>query len=121
MRVKTNRACNWLSAGDEIFPALLAAIDAAQKTVCLEIYIFTDSPVGRLFREVLIRARERGARVRVLMDAVGSVFLSDVFWAPLRNAGGEVRWFNPIALKRVTIRAHRQLLGCQGQGAFVGG
>ena len=114
-------ACRWLRAGDEMFPAMLAAIDTAMQTVCLEIYTFADCPLGLRFREALIRARERGARVRVLVDAVGSVLLPNSFWNPLTAAGGEVRVFNPLALKRVTIRNHRKLLVCDGRVAFVGG
>ncbi|HLX94200.1 MAG TPA: phospholipase D-like domain-containing protein [Verrucomicrobiae bacterium] len=111
----------WLRAGDEIFPAMLAAIDAASRSVCLEIYTFEECPLGRQFREALMRARGRGARVRVLVDSVGSILLSNRFWEPLRQAGGEIRWFNPIALKRMTIRNHRKLLVCDEQVAFVGG
>ena len=100
---------------------MLAAIDAATQSVCLEIYTFEKSPLGREFAGALLRARERGARVRVLVDAIGSILLSNSFWEPLQRAGGEVRVFNPIALRRVTIRNHRKLLVCDGRVAFVGG
>ena len=110
-----------LRAGDEIFPAMLTAIDAASRSVCLEIYIYEECPLGRDFCEALVRACGRGARVRVLVDSIGSLLLSNHFWEPLRKAGGEVRWFNPIALKRVTIRNHRKLLICDESMAFVGG
>jgi cardiolipin synthase len=121
MQVETNATYNWLCAGDEIFPAMLAAIDAARKSVCLEIYTYTDSSLGKRFREALIRAQSRGVHVRVLIDAVGSMSLPGSFWEPLRNAGGEVRQFNPIALKRFWIRNHRKLLVCDERVAFVGG
>lgn len=116
-----NASCRWLRAGDEIFPAMLAAIDAARQSVCLEIYTFEESPLGRAFLESLVRARERGAQVRVLVDAIGSVLLSGSFWEPLRRAGGEVRVFNPVALRRMTIRNHRKLLVCDNREAFIGG
>src|ERR1017187_1323382 len=121
MQAEANPTCDWLRAGDEIFPAMLAAIDAAQKSVCFEIYIFSDSPLGKRFREALIRARQRGARVRALTDGFGSMLLPGSFWDPLRSAGGEVREFNPIALKRFWIRNHRKLLVCDERVAFVGG
>ena len=112
---------NWLCTGDEVFPAMLAAIDAAKKSVCLEIYVYQDSPLGIRFREALVRACGRGARVRVLVDAVGSYFLPGHFWDLLRRAGGEIRQFNPVTLKRLIIRNHRKLLVCDGRVAFVGG
>jgi len=118
---ESNSTCNWLCTGDEVFPAMLAAIDSAKRSVSLEIYNFQDSPVGIRFREALVRACERGARVRVLVDAVGSYFLPVKFWERLRSAGGDVRVFNPVTLKRLIIRNHRKLLVCDGRVAFVGG
>ena len=118
---ESDSTCNWLCTGDEVFPAMLAAIDAAKKSVCLEIYVYQDSPLGTRFREALVRACGRGARVRVLVDAVGSYFLPGHFWDLLRRAGGEIRQFNPVTLKRLIIRNHRKLLVCDGRVAFIGG
>jgi len=118
---ESNSTCNWLCTGDEIFPTMLAAIDAAKKSVCLEVYVFQDSPVGIRFHAALVRACNRGAKVRVLVDGVGSYFLPAHFWDSLRSAGGEVRQFNPVTLKRLIIRDHRKLLVCDSRVAFVGG
>src|SRR5277367_969314 len=90
---ESNSTFNWLCTGDEVFPEMLAEIDAAKKSVCLEIYVFQDSPLGIRFREALVRACKRGVEVRVLVDAVGSYFLPGKFLDPLRKAGGEVRRF----------------------------
>jgi cardiolipin synthase len=111
----------WFCSGREIFPAMLAAIDGAQESVCLEIYTYAADSLGQRFREALVRARQRGARVRVLIDALGSIGLATAFWQPLRAAGGEVRQFNPLALGRFGIRNHRKLLACDERVAFVGG
>jgi cardiolipin synthase A/B len=121
MQTESGPACQWLCTGDEIFAVMLAAIDAAQKSVCLEIYAFHESPLGIRFRDALVRARGRGARVRVLADAVGSFSLRNNFWTPLRNAGGEVKQFNPVGWSRLMIRNHRKLLVCDGHLAFIGG
>src|SRR6188768_2167643 len=102
----------WLRNGDEVFAAALAAIDAARESISLEMYIFTSGPLGERAREALVRARQRGVRVRVLVDAIGSLTLSDDFWRPLHAAGGEARFFNPVALNRFGIRNHRKLLVC---------
>ena len=121
MRNESSGEYSWLSAGDEIFPAMLAEIDSAKQSICLEVYIFSDCPLGRRVRDALVRARARGVRVRVLYDAVGSFSLSSSFWQPLSAAGGEVRQFNPMTLKRFWIRNHRKLLICDDRIAFVGG
>src|SRR5439155_18258260 len=91
-------SCNWLCSGREIFPAMLAAIEAAETSICLETYTYSAGALGEGFRGALLRAQQRGARVRVLFDALGSRGLSGAFWEPLRAAGGEVRVFNPLSL-----------------------
>jgi len=127
--VCTDTTCNWLCTGDEIFPAMLAAIDEAKTEVCLETYTFSVGSPGERFREALIRARQRGLRVRVLIDALGSYSLPDDFFQPLQAAGAEIRrfnpfkvtLFNPVSLNRLSIRNHRKLLVCDDRVAFVGG
>src|SRR5437899_4385996 len=117
----TTANCNWLCTGREIFPAMLSAIDAAEHSVSLQTYTYSSGPLGERFRDALIRARQRGLLVRVLIDALGSVSLPAAFWNPLVAAGGEVRRFNPLSLNRLGIRNHRKSLVCDEQVAFVGG
>jgi cardiolipin synthase len=111
----------WFCAGDDIFPAMIEAIRSAKRTVRLEVYIYSSDKLGEQFREALVNARQRGLTVRVMVDSFGSVSLASNFWDPLTAAGGEVHWFNPLLLKRFTIRDHRKVLVCDEQIAFVGG
>ena len=97
-------------------PRCLPPLVPAGQWVCLEVYTFEDSPLGRRFREALVRARERNVRVRVLVDAIGSIRLSNHFWDPLRQAGGEARIFNAIDLRRVIIRAITGSCSCATSG-----
>ncbi len=114
-------AWTWLRNGEEAFPAMLAAIEAARKSVSLETYIFSPSPLGDRFRDALVRAQQRGAQVRVLLDAVGSYGLPGDYWTALKATGGEARLFNPLAMRRFWIRDHRKLLVCDDTVAFIGG
>ena len=68
-----------------------------------------------------MRAHQRGANVRILIDGLGSRGLANSFWQPLRAAGAQVRIFNPLAVPRLGIRDHRKLLVCDERVAFVGG
>lgn len=119
--MSSGTAWKWLRTGDEMFTAMLAAIDGARSAVALESYIYAPDEPGVRVREALTRAARRGVRVRVLVDALGSYSLPGDFWAPLRAAGGEARVFNPISLNRLGIRNHRKLLVCDERVAFVGG
>jgi cardiolipin synthase A/B len=111
----------WLHTGAEFFPPMLAAIETARSTIRFEMYIYTASPLGEQFRNALVRARQRGVRVQVLNDALGSFSLPQSFWDPLVAAGGEFRWFNPFNLGRLIYRDHRKILVCDEKNAFIGG
>jgi cardiolipin synthase len=111
----------WLPTGAAGLEAMREAIESASRSVRLETYIFADDRVGRSFLEALLAAQARGVRTQVMIDAVGSLELPDSFWTRLRQAGGEVRWFNPISLKRWSYRDHRKILVCDDQVGFIGG
>lgn len=100
---------------------MLSAIRGASRSVRLETYIFDTTKLGQSFRDALVAAGARGVKVRVLADAVGTFSLSDSFWQPLRAAGGEFHWFNPVTLKRISYRDHRKILVVDDAVGFVGG
>jgi cardiolipin synthase A/B len=114
-------ALEWLCTGGEIFPAMLAAIAGAQKSVQLETYIYRNDKIGGQFLKALLAAVRRGVRVRVLVDAAGSWFLPGNFFNPLIAVGAEVRRFNPLHLWRFGVRDHRKLLVCDESVIFIGG
>jgi cardiolipin synthase A/B len=116
-----NHASRLIASVDEACQAMLDAISAAAHSVRLEMYIFTDEPIGQRFRDALTAAAERGVDVRVLLDAFGSAMLTNRFWQPLREAGGSVRWFNPMRVQSFAFRNHRKALICDGHTVIVGG
>lgn len=112
---------DWLRTGRDGLAAMLSAIRQARESVGLEIYILQDCPVGARFREALREAAARGVRVRVLVDAFGSIELPADYLRPVEAAGGDCRWFNPLELGRLPYRDHRKLLIVDDEVAFVGG
>jgi cardiolipin synthase len=63
--------------GDEIFPPMLAAIRAAEKTITFETYIYWSGEIGKEFAEALAERARAGVKVHVLVDWVGSVKMDD--------------------------------------------
>ena len=113
--------CRWLRHGQAAVEAMLAALAGARLSVRLETFIFHDDAVGGAFRDALIAAQRRGARVRVMCDALGSLDLMTSYWDELVAAGGEFRWFNPLHIHRFVYRDHRKLLVVDEEVAFIGG
>jgi cardiolipin synthase len=111
----------WLHTGEEAIEEMLAAIAAASQSVRFEMYIFHTGPTADQFRDALVGACKRGLKVRVLLDALGSAYLTDSFWETFRGGGGEFRWFNPLSLHHIFIRDHRKMLVCDDELAFIGG
>jgi cardiolipin synthase len=113
--------------GDEAFPAMLAAIESAQKTVSLATYIFDNDLSGQKFVEALARAVQRGVEVRVLIDAAGTRYSWPPVTRRLRRAKIPFARFLPASLltpwrvATINLRNHRKTLIVDGRTAFTGG
>jgi cardiolipin synthase len=111
--------------GDEAFPAMLAAIKSAKKSISLSTYIFDNDPTGGQFAAALGRAVARGVAVRVLIDSAGARYSWPSVIHELKRANVTVARFLPsLAPWRVmtlNLRNHRKLLAVDGQIAFTGG
>ncbi len=112
--------------GDKYFPALLQAVDTAEREIYLETYIFADDATGRRVAAALSRAAERGVSVHVLVDGFGSKGLLDQARRLLSAANIEMLIFgpktSPLTLRRNRLRRlHRKLAVVDARVAFVGG
>jgi len=101
---------------------MLEAIGSAERTIALSTYMFGDDPTGSLFIEALATAVERKIRVKVLVDAFGSL----LSWPPvqrrLRRENIEFVSFNPLwRPHQLSSRYHRKMLVVDGRVGFTGG
>jgi cardiolipin synthase A/B len=113
-----------LKNGDEIFPAMLAAIHAAKKTINFETYIYWSGDIGREFADALAERSRAGVKVHVLLDWVGSAKMSATLLAEMTQAGVQIRKYHPphwSHLGRLNNRTHRKLLVVDGKVGFTGG
>ncbi len=113
-----------LQNGDEYFPAMLAAIQGARKTVNFEAYIVYSDKIGRAFRDALCARARAGVEVRVLLDGVGSGWKFDNSDAKmLRTAGCKFSYYHPLLswrIDRTNRRSHRRVLVIDGKIGFTG-
>ena len=115
-----------LSSGDEAYAAMLAAIDAAKRSILLETYIFDRDPAGERFVAALSAAVARGVQVRVLIDAVGARYSIPSIVSDLKRAKVPADVFNGnivmgLRLPYANLRTHRKILIVDGGVAFTGG
>src|SRR5688572_18784099 len=86
-----------LTNGDQIFPAMLEAINGARKRVNFETYIYDSGEIPEQFTAALEAAARRGVTVTLIVDAVGAASMDNTHVERLRAAGCAVHEFNVTA------------------------
>ena len=112
-----------LTNGEQIFPAMLAAIDGARRRISLETYIYEPGEVANQFTAALENAARRGVAVTIIVDSIGAT-IERSHSERLRAAGCRLEWFNPTnwySLEHVNYRTHRKILVVDGEIGFTGG
>jgi cardiolipin synthase A/B len=110
--------------GDQIFPAMLAAIRGAQHTVLFETFIYWSGQIGDEFADALCERARAGVKVHVLLDWVGSSRMEETLIDRMKADGVEIRRYHPLRwydLGRLNNRTHRKLLIVDGTVGFTGG
>ena len=115
-----------LKNGEQYFPALIGAIDAARREVFVETYLFADDETGGAVASALARAAARGVDVHLLLDGFGGRDFEPRFRDALERAGAQVLVFrpkiSPLTLRRSRLRRmHRKIACFDAALAFVGG
>ena len=111
--------------GDQALPAMVAAIDAAERSVGLSSYIFRFDEGGRPLVDALAAARARGVAVRVLVDGIGVGYFNTPVVRALRARGVRTARFLhswlPWRMTYLNMRNHKKILVVDGRTGFSGG
>jgi cardiolipin synthase len=110
--------------GAEIFPAMLAEIRAAKKSITFETYIYWSGTIGKEFSDALSERARAGVRVFVLLDWTGAAKMEDDYLQNMKDAGVQIEKYHPLRwynISRMNNRTHRKLLIVDGKVGFTGG
>jgi putative cardiolipin synthase len=122
-----------LRHGLDALSARLVLADTAERSLDVQYYIWKPDQAGRLLAERLMRAADRGVRVRLLLDDVGGSSSDEVLLALDSHKNIEVRLFNPVAnrlfrkmsalsdFQRVNRRMHNKSFTADKLITIVGG
>jgi cardiolipin synthase len=117
-----------LENGPNTYVAMFAALRAAKHSIHFESYIFDSDDTGRQFANLLLKKRQQGLEVALLVDAVGTVNDSADMFQKLRDGGVPVTVFHPLNPLHKTsqsyspdMRDHRKLLVIDDSVGFTGG
>ena len=124
-RTEPGNAIDIIQNGDQAYPQMIAAIEAARCSVALSSYIFRSDAAGLPFIDALSRAKQRGVEVRVLIDGIGGGYFRSETYHGLRRAGVPAARFMhstlPWRMPFLNLRNHKKILITDGCTAFTGG
>lgn len=114
-----------LRGGGEAYPEMIETIEAAERSVLMESYIFNSDRAGLMFAEALLAAAWRGVSVNLIVDGFGTLGVPSSFFAKMADAGVEILVYRSMAPWRrsfgLSRRNHRKLLVVDGRVGFTGG
>ena len=120
-----NNTVKLLLNGEEKFPEVLAAMEAATSHIHVEYYIYEDDKTGNSIADLLIKKAQQGVEVRFMYDDFGSHGLKNRFIKKMEDSGIETAPFFKIRLyalaNRLNYRNHRKIIVIDGKTSFVGG
>ncbi len=122
-----------LAYGIEALGARLRLIEAAERSLDLQYFLIKPDQAGALITGELLRAADRGVRVRFLIDDVFTSGVDRQLAVLNSHPNIDIRLFNPLPrgvpkfmgylgdFQRVNRRAHNKLLAADNAYAIVGG
>jgi cardiolipin synthase C len=113
--------------------ARIVLAETAERSLDLQYYIWHDDLTGRELAAAVLKAADRGVRVRVLLDDLGTNADDQVLLALSSHPNLKIRLFNPVASRhfkslasglefsRVDRRMHNKALIADNEAAILGG
>jgi putative cardiolipin synthase len=124
-----------LGSGMDAFIGRMALADAAERTLDIQYYIFHGDLTGKMVLDRLMKAADRGVRVRVLIDDLGTTKDDEIVATFAAHPNIDVRLFNPASgrsglsrilsmgadFSRVNQRMHNKMFVADNQAGIAGG
>ncbi len=114
-----------LTNGEEKFPEVMKALEAATHSIHIQYYIYDNDQIGNQLKDLMVRKAREGVKVRFIYDDFGSNGLKKKFIRQLQEGGVEVYPFYKIYLvflaSRLNYRNHRKVIIIDGRIGFTGG
>ncbi len=122
-----------LNSGLDALLARIALIEAADRSLDVQYYIWHADETGLILMQRILAAADRGVRVRLLLDDLDTAGKDSAIQALDSHPDIEIRLFNPFnyrklraldfvsGLRRVNRRMHNKSLTSDNQATIVGG
>ena len=113
--------------------ARIELINKAEKSLDLQYYIWDNDKIGALALHAMIKAADRGVKIRLLVDDNNAKKMEGIYMALDQHANIDVKLYNPyrfrhfrpvdmvLDLKRINRRMHNKSFIADNQIALIGG
>lgn len=115
------------ASSKEAWEAMYQALLASEKSIYWELYTFVDDDRGRDFFDVLEQKARLGVDVKLIIDPLGSFWISSKRVQSLRKSGVDLLFFSERRHRyrgwwsRIVSRTHRKVLVVDEVVGFIGG
>ena len=122
-----------LKDGIDAYATRLLLVNAAEKSIDVQYYIWHDDLTGKVLYNRLLNAADRGVRVRILLDDMDTAGKHEMLYIIDAHPNIEIRLYNPFASRgnrtgdylgdtsRINRRMHNKTLTVDNQAAIFGG
>ena len=114
-----------LTNGEEMFPSLIEKLKTAEKFIFMQFYIIRTDKIGKKVLKIIEQKAKDGVEVKLLYDAIGSVFLNRKFMIRMKKNGVEVVANDKVYFgffnTRINYRNHRKVTVIDGKYGYIGG
>jgi len=120
---RANNKITMLFDGVDSFAERKKMIEGAKESICLQTFIFTNDETGRETAKLLSEAAQRGVKVRLIYDGMGSNRSGTEIFEQMKKAGVEVREYgDPLRqFWDINNRWHEKHLIVDGKEGITGG
>ncbi len=117
----------------EALAARIELINKAEKSLDLQYYIWDNDKIGALALHAMIKAADRGVKIRLLVDDNNAKKMEGIYMALDQHTNIDVKLYNPyrfrhfrpvdmvLDLKRINRRMHNKSFIADNQIALIGG
>lgn len=123
--ITSNNLVQLLFNGKEKFDNLLNDLKEAKHFIHMEYYIWRSDSLTQKIKKILIDKAKQGVEIRILYDAIGSIFLKRKYKKMLRKAGIKIypyfNFLSPVTFHTLNYRNHRKIVIIDGQIGYTGG
>ena len=117
----------------EALAARIYLINKAEKSLDLQYYIWDNDKIGALALHAIIRAADRGVKVRLLVDDNNAKKMEGIYLALDQHVNIDIKLYNPyrfrhyramdmiLDLKRINRRMHNKSFIADNQISLIGG